>query len=574
MAWGVLEDKRTPRPAGTVLLDDAIQNATDKPGPSHLKRDAKNKHIILQPQPSNSPNDPLNWEFKTKALIIFTLITTMTAVGGIVGMLGTAGRILATQYHVDYPTFVKTLGPPAIAANAIALFVSSSMSAVYGRRFQIFVGVMVIWINMLAGYFANSLGYYRSLGIVNGIFGAPLELLIAPIITDMIYVHERGRLMALTAVIGVVGGDASHVIAGNIISRLGVKYLYIISFGVLVPFLLAIFFFVRETTFERKRIAEPTVIAGEGSYEVTPETKAKVNHPAFNTGGDGNKAQDVLTKEDSSFKSPNTGGSSISIKSNESALDVKHTTRQNLALWRGRLTDRSLIKAFFQPFPLMIFPSVLFSTVVNGAFITWTMTSGIITHQVLLYPPYNLKPDTLAYIGLPGSVVGLISSIVAGMASDWLIKFMARRNNGVYEPEYRLVMMIPAVLFSTIGFLTLGPLYARHAPVAQLVVANLLFYLGGPFASSACVTYLFDTMQYASTEAFVATSLFKHLFMFLATTYVPAWFAKVGPVQGYQTLAILNLAFASLAIPMYVFGKKARGMVARNAFLRKASRVE
>lgn len=214
MAWGVLEDRRTPKPAGTVILDDVIQqmkamsNASDTSPLSHLKRDAKNKHIILQPQPSDSPNDPLNWSFKTKALIIFTLITSMTAVGGILGMLGTAGRILATRYHVDYPTIVKTLSPPAIAVNAVALFIASSLSAVYGKRFQIFIGVMVIWINMLAGYFANSLGYYRNLGIVNGLFGAPLELLIAPIITDMIYIHERGRLMALSAVIGVIGSDA------------------------------------------------------------------------------------------------------------------------------------------------------------------------------------------------------------------------------------------------------------------------------------------------------------------------------------------------------------------------------
>jgi hypothetical protein len=214
MAWGVLEDRRTPKPAGTVLLDDVIQqmqamtNADDSPQLAHLKRDAKNKHIILQPQPSDSVNDPLNWSTKTKFIMIFTLISSMSAVGGVLSMLGTAGRILATKFHVDYPTIVKTLSPPSIAANAVALFVASSISAVYGKRLQIFVGVGVIWINMLAGYYANSLNYYRNLGIVNGIFGAPLELLIAPIITDMVFIHERGRLMALSAVIGVIGGDA------------------------------------------------------------------------------------------------------------------------------------------------------------------------------------------------------------------------------------------------------------------------------------------------------------------------------------------------------------------------------
>lgn len=365
---------------------------------------------------------------------------------------------------------------------------------------------------------------------------------------------------------------SSHVIAGNIISRLGVKYLYIVSFGVLAPFLMAIFFFVRETTFDRKKVAEPTIISGQGNVEITPGTKATVIEPGFKS--DDKKAQIVMTTEDIGFKPSSTGGSASSVKSNDSALDVKHTTRQNLVLWRGRLTDRSMIKAFFQPFPLMIFPSVLFSTVVNGAFITWTITSGIITHQILLYPPYNLKPDVLAYIGLPGSVVGLLASIISGLSSDWLIKFMAHRNNGVYEPEFRLVMMIPAVLFSTIGFLALGPLYASHAPVPNLVIVGLLFHLGGPFASSACVTYIFDTMQHTSTEAFVATSLFKHIFTFVATSYVPGWFAKVGPVQCYRTLAILNLVFASFTIPMYIFGKRLRGMVARNEFLRKASRAD
>jgi hypothetical protein len=209
----------------------------------------------------------------------------------------------------------------------------------------------------------------------------------------------------------------------------------------------------------------------------------------------------------------------------------------------------------------MIFPAVQFSTVVNGAFITWSMMSGIISHQVLLYPPYDLQPDVLAYLGLPGSVVSLVFAVIAGLSSDKLIQFMAHRNNGIYEPEYRLLLMLPAVIFSTLGFLLLGPLYANHAAVWKLVMTGLVFHISGPFAGSATVTYIFDTMQHQSTEAFVATSLFKHLFVFLATSYVPTWFAKVGAVRAYNTLAVLNLSFAALTIPMYMYGKRMRGWV-------------
>ena len=103
MAWGILDDKKTPWPPGTVLIDDIKQLAmidTTGPGFKHLKKD---KHVVLQPQPTDSVNDPLNWPFKRKMAIIFTLIVTGVAVGGMMGMLGTAGRILAERYHITYP---------------------------------------------------------------------------------------------------------------------------------------------------------------------------------------------------------------------------------------------------------------------------------------------------------------------------------------------------------------------------------------------------------------------------------------------------------------------------------------
>lgn len=347
----------------------------------------------------------------------------------------------------------------------------------------------------------------------------------------------------------------SHIISGNIISRLGVKYLYIISFSVFIPITIAIFVFVRETTFSRKKVIVPIALSPTDQFIMDEDKKNSV----------------IETKEYGSL-SPTSTTSSLDEKFDNGAMDVKLSWKQHLKLFRGRVTDRNIVKAFFQPFPLMVFPSVLFSTIVNGGMLTWAMISGIISHQVLLFPPYNLQPDVLAYIGLPGSVVSLIASLASGFLSDWMIKKMAKRNNGVYEPEFRLIMMIPAVLFSTLGFLITGPLYARHAPVPQIVISGLLFHMAGPFASSACITYIFDTMQNTSTEAFVATSLFKHIFTFLATEFVPQWFADTGPIRVYQTLAVLNLSFASMGLPMYIFGKRLRGAVARNKFLTNMAR--
>ena len=212
MAWGVLEDKTNARPPGTIILSQDI-STRDSDSEVTLNNTTlkKHKNTILEPQPSDSPNDPLNWSMKVKATICFVVIITITANGGIQSMLNTAGRILAERYDVNYPTLVRTLQPPGIAASAVALLFVSAIGAVYGRRLPIVVAVCVIWIMMIVGYFANSLGYYQAMTIILNIFGTAPELLSAPLTTDLFYVHQRGKVMAFVSVVAIVGIDIRSV---------------------------------------------------------------------------------------------------------------------------------------------------------------------------------------------------------------------------------------------------------------------------------------------------------------------------------------------------------------------------
>ena len=62
MAIGLLESEKNPHPPGTVLLADnasGIEN-TEAVISQRLKHGTgKNAHIVLVPQPSYDPNDPL-----------------------------------------------------------------------------------------------------------------------------------------------------------------------------------------------------------------------------------------------------------------------------------------------------------------------------------------------------------------------------------------------------------------------------------------------------------------------------------------------------------------------------------
>jgi predicted exporter len=48
--------------------------------------------------------------------------------------------------------------------------------------------------------------------------------------------------------------------------------------------------------------------------------------------------------------------------------------------------------------------------------------------------PYNLSVRQLGMFGIGGLVASLLA-FTAGPLNDWICKFMARRNKGIYEPE-------------------------------------------------------------------------------------------------------------------------------------------
>jgi hypothetical protein len=69
MGFGIIEPKGAKHVPGTVLLD---QSAAHSEGvTNNLKHAAgKDSNIILAPQPSEDPNDPLNWSrFKKNAVM-------------------------------------------------------------------------------------------------------------------------------------------------------------------------------------------------------------------------------------------------------------------------------------------------------------------------------------------------------------------------------------------------------------------------------------------------------------------------------------------------------------------------
>lgn len=74
--------------------------------------------------------------------------------------------------------------------------------------------------------------------------------------------------------------------------------------------------------------------------------------------------------------------------------------------------------------------------------------------------------------------------------NDWICLKLARRNRGIYEPEFRLVLMVVVVILGTAGFYGFGATvhYETHwaGPVLTFGFANMAL----AFASTCVFGYV------------------------------------------------------------------------------------
>ena len=81
MGLGILDDKHLDHVPGTTVFSDdpnaAALAAYEGIELSELKHgEGKNSHIVLVPQPSDDPNDPLNWPSWKKHMVKHSLIAS------------------------------------------------------------------------------------------------------------------------------------------------------------------------------------------------------------------------------------------------------------------------------------------------------------------------------------------------------------------------------------------------------------------------------------------------------------------------------------------------------------------
>lgn len=290
---GILEDHKMAHVPATVVLDE-VNHATDSITQNLKHGSGRSVHIVLAPQPSEDPNDPLNWSrFKKLTVTLILCFGGIMCASVISGILNPGIVVIAADNKRPLTDIVLLSGYQLLVAGSTGAFVNA-FARKYGKRPVFLVSSLCGTIGSIIGSATHNYEGLLAARIVQGGSTAAYESLMVSMIGDLYFVHERGLYMAVVQfVLGCVSNFVG-IVAGPITTNLGWRYLFHLCSVFCGVQTILLFLFCPETQYRRDvRLEtdesvddEPDVVAKLGSegdtahhVERTSEVSEAVGQP-------------------------------------------------------------------------------------------------------------------------------------------------------------------------------------------------------------------------------------------------------------------------------------------------------
>ncbi|KAI4712679.1 hypothetical protein J4E89_002947 [Alternaria sp. Ai002NY15] len=549
---GIVEDKHLAHVPATVVLSEeqnTLPVAEGTVAAATLKRGTgRDADVILIPQPSEDPNDPLNWSY-TKKMTIMVIVAY-----GSVLYAAVLAPLLSPALVVIAADFGKSVGDITVISGYMLLVtggvgpIVSALSRKYGKRPQLLIASLFGLLGTVIGSAAYSYEGLLAGRIIQGGSISAFESLVVAMIGDLFFVHQRGGFMTLIQFILGAASNFSAIIVGPIATNLGWRYL----FHMLIPFtaleVILLFFFVPETNYSRDHRYDIDELSNDNLADLAAVEKR-------HAGNDEKAGSDDMVQIETATSSP-------------PAMRPKKTFVQELAIFTGTYSNDNLLQLVIAPFAVCTNLAVLWMVIVTGGLTAFFVAQSYVMAQIFMAPPYLLSAAGVGYLSLGPFLGGLLGSLLLGATLDPLIKWCAKKNKGVYEPEYRLLGMIPSVTI-VIGLCLFG-FYAEEGKSYYLTAFfHGMDLFGIVIAAIAASSYVLDSFRDISSEVFIMNMVFKNFLFYAFSYFVNDWAASDGPAVVFYTFAGLAGAMIITTPVFFFWGKQYRSYWHRHNLLEK-----
>lgn len=447
--------------------------------------------LKLTPEPTKSPNDPINWSIPRKywhaGLVLF--IVGFTA--------ATSNDVASAQYGMH-----RQLGILWSSMNTSAgiLFIGigygtlliSPIPSLYGRR-MVYI-VCLLWSLIGSTWLARTMNTNDALWnqLFIGASEACAEATAQLSLSDLFFEQQRGAVMGLYVLATSVGTYLGPLLAGFIADSVGWRWVgwfeLIFTFGTLIVF----YFGFEETTFDRKAALHAQVPVTDKAPTVAAsviEDKAKEHAPMSTT-------VDCDVEDNGSSEVPKSYWQRIALITPSPLLRGTGFVQYIQTLWH-------MLRVF-------TFPAVWYSGLQWGAQDAWLTFYLTVEDNTWVMPPYSYTPNGAAKMNIPTLIGAIIGCIYGGWFSDKFVEWMARRNNNIFEAEHRLWLMYPAAFIGSAGLMLFGIGTDKHMNWPWPYIGLGMIGFGWGCAGDLSLAYLQDAYPEMVLEGMVGVSVINN----------------------------------------------------------------
>lgn len=557
-----------------------IENTEWIPGTDHILNYSaqtdiqKDGDVILIPQPTISPNDPLNWSKTRKyvQLLMVLLFTGLTA--------ATSNSIQASQDGIqsEYPEISDNVfntgdGVLFLGIAWWTLFSSPSVH-LYGSR----IGYLV---SILLSIIGNA--WYANCSRVRDVVWSQLfvgasesvaEAVAQLSITQVFFQHQATNFIGIYVLAISVGTFLGPIFGGLIADGINwhwVGYMGVISSGFIGILLV---FGMEETYFDRAHFTRKSGRANE-DYSEKGDTQDRAGSVS------GIRVQIIHStnsslsdKEDEKNYGETGSDDEVQYITSSGRPDIVHEEKQDVAdkpksYWQriALITPavniqgfgfKQYIKRILLTLRVLAFPPVLYSGLQWGAQDAWLSFYVDLEATAYYEPPFNYSDVDVSIMNIPSLIGAVIGCIYGGWFSDWFVMWYAKRHGGVREAETRLWCLLPAGLISPAGMFLLGVGtqrgWAWYAPYVGLGMIGF----GWGCCGDLSMSYLVDCYPEMVLEGMVGVSLINNNIATVFSFVVDRWTYSIGIQNTFISIGVINFFFVFLSIPMIMYGKRCR----------------
>ncbi|KAJ4252440.1 hypothetical protein NW762_011041 [Fusarium torreyae] len=487
--------------------------------------------VVLHPEPTNDPNDPLNWKKWEKSLnygltllyclCVFALICISTPTWG--------PMAIELEFSDEILTYSYAAGSASLALSTFFLL---PFAIKFGRRP---IYVLSLALQIVIGVWAAKIQNTADLILINVFncgLGALAECLVQVTVADIFFVHERGRANSLFTFTSLVGLSLAPVVSGYITTGQDWRWVWW-WITILMGFCFVLFFFLYEETLFIPSVEGTTVGNTLNLEEQAEDKKAKVDEDGLKP------VRSTLT----------------------SAQRPRKTYLQRLGLLSHTPESlKSSLQRIYQPLIVMCtFPAITFTCFYYAMMTCSYQVSATIIALYMIEPPYSFNANQVGLMsGIPTLVGASLAGALSGVLSDRIIFLLAKKNNGIYEPEMRLWLSLGFGILAPVGLLIFGFGLGYQMSWIMVAAGLSIFAFGMTPTMSMAITYATDSYAEVIADGMVASTFTRNA---LATGLIFAltpWVDATGIQNVMLVLAIFAVVLWGVAVVLIVYGKRLR----------------